>query len=111
MTEILHIRPWQSVVVRFKSDYWHNESGTAYFEVERQDIPWQNKYTLECSAELFEEIQRLSTKYDFASWEFELCSRGNNELTILANQEIDRTEENKDEKNHTQLAPEESRLP
>jgi hypothetical protein len=109
--EILHIRPWQSVVVRFKSDYCYDDSGAALFEVERQDIPWQNKYTLECSAELFKEIQRLSTKYDFASWEFELCNRGNNELTILANQEIDRTEENKDEKNHTQLAPEESRLP
>ena len=98
------------VIVRFRSDALHGEGSEGIALVELREIPWENCYTLRCSRDVLEEIRRLSSKYDFYKWEFEVKNIGEGKLVILPEQEIVCKQENPDEKNNTQLATEEPRL-
>ena len=98
------------VIVRFISDSLHGESPEGIALVELREIPWENYYALRCTSDVLEEIRRLSSKYDFCKWEFEVKNIGEGKLVVLPEQEIVCKQEDPDEKNNTQLATEEPRL-
>ena len=109
----LLLLPEQSALIRFLDHFWLDlESKECFcFLVERIELPWSNSYTFKCNQILFNEIQSLSTKYDFSYWAFEICRCSESLWTICPEKTLEVAKDNLSEKNNEPMDTEKQRLP